>query len=208
MSLTETLILLSVLFIIISIVKSAFFKGMIGEAIVFFLLKNSLNKNQYIILKDITLKKDNDTTQIDFIIFSVYGIFVIEVKHYKGWIFGNENQKFWTQSIYRKKNQFQNPLHQNYKHIKFIQNILNLNDKEEILKNIVVFVGDNQFKTKLPNNVCTLKTLITYLKSFDKKIIPVDKIIDYLSKIESAKLQKGRKTNKLHKNNLHNKKIN
>ena len=40
-----------------------------------------------------------------------------EMKTYSGWIFGDEKGREWTQSIYRKKSRFQNPMRQNYKHI-------------------------------------------------------------------------------------------
>jgi len=36
------------------------------------------------------------TTQIDHIVVSRYGIFVIETKNYRGWIFGSEKQRDWT----------------------------------------------------------------------------------------------------------------
>ena len=39
----------------------------------------------------------------------------------KGWIFGLANQKTWTQKIYKHTNKFQNPLHQNYKHVKTLE---------------------------------------------------------------------------------------
>jgi hypothetical protein len=45
---------------------------------------------------------------------SRYGVFVIETKNMKGWIFGDPQQKTWTQKIYRHTTKFQNPLLQNY----------------------------------------------------------------------------------------------
>ena len=36
-------------------------------------------------------------------IVSRFGLFVIETKNMKGWIFGNPTQKSWTQQIYRRK---------------------------------------------------------------------------------------------------------
>ncbi len=52
-------------------------------------------------------------TQLDHVVVSRFGVFVIETKNYRGWIFGSEKQPQWTQQIYRQKNRFQNPLHQN-----------------------------------------------------------------------------------------------
>ena len=55
---------------------------------------------EYHLMNNITLPFKDGTTQIDHILVSRYGIFVIETKHYKGWIFGDENSKNWTQVLY------------------------------------------------------------------------------------------------------------
>ncbi|MCI5211859.1 MAG: NERD domain-containing protein, partial [Candidatus Electrothrix sp. ATG2] len=76
------------------------------------------------VLNNVTLRFNEDTTQIDHILITMRGILVVETKHYTGWIFGNARQKKWTQVIYKKKYRFQNPLHQNYKHILAVQQAL------------------------------------------------------------------------------------
>lgn len=53
---------------------------------------------------------------------SPYGVFVIETRNMDGWIFGSEKQPVWTQKFPRKSFRFQNPLRQNYKHVKAIEN--------------------------------------------------------------------------------------
>ncbi|MGA1932470.1 nuclease-related domain-containing protein [Arcobacter sp. YIC-464] len=173
----EFIILFILIVIIGFIFKSPIVKGIIGEKSVYIVLNNLLNKEKYFIMQDITLEKKDDTTQIDLIVFSIYGIFVIEVKNYKGWIFGNTNQKTWTQSIYKKKNKFQNPLYQNYKHIKFLEETLNIS-MNNIFKNVVVFTGDSKFKTKLPNNICTIPNLVLYIQSFNKPILSRKDVVE------------------------------
>ena len=91
-----------------------------GEVLVRNALINQLPAKEWHLLNNITLKLENGTTQIDHILVSRYGVFVIETKHYKGWIFGDEKSKQWTQVIYQIKHRFQNPLHQNYKHLKAV----------------------------------------------------------------------------------------
>jgi hypothetical protein len=51
------------------------------------------------------------------------GIFLIETKHYQGWIFDGANQNEWTQVIFKKKSRFQNPVRQNYGHLKTLQSL-------------------------------------------------------------------------------------
>ena len=86
-------------------------KGRIGEKHAIKGLKQHLDETQYSIVNDVTLPlEDGGTTQIDHVVVSRFGIFVIETKNMSGWIFGNENQAKWTQTIYRSKYPFQNPL--------------------------------------------------------------------------------------------------
>ena len=73
------------------------------------------------------LPKDNgETTEIDVLMIHTSGVYVFESKNYSGWIFGNEYQKTWTQTLPsgRKshKEHFLNPIMQNKLHIKWLQN--------------------------------------------------------------------------------------
>lgn len=130
-----------------------FLKGKIGEFAVAAHVKLYL-KGDYILLNDLTLPDiESGTTQIDHILLSPYGIFVIETKNYKGWIFGTERQKQWTQKIYKQSFKFQNPIHQNYKHMKVLEKILaDILDKE-FIHTVIVFMPEAVFKTDMPSNV-------------------------------------------------------
>ena len=107
------------------------------------------------------LPTEDGSTQIDHIIVSQYGIFVVETKNMKGWIFGGEHQKMWTQSIFKHKSKFQNPLHQNYKHIKTLERVLNI--ESDKLFSVIVFVGDATFKAQMPANVNYLRGILDTL---------------------------------------------
>ena len=152
-------------------------------------------------LHNIILYTRDGTTQIDHILVSETGIFVIETKNMSGWIFGGERQKKWTQVIYKKKTIFQNPLHQNYKHVKAVQNLLEVD--EHLVINVVVFAGDAEFKTKMPENVVTKRNLSKYLESFNQRLFSQEKINRYASLIQSANSD-NLVTNKEHIRNVRN----
>ena len=117
-------ILIILLFLVVaSSLTTPKMKGYVGELGVRLVLKR-LKKEEFEVLHNIMLMKDGKTTQIDHIIVGQTGIFVVETKNYKGWIFGSEHSKFWTQTIYKSKKRFQNPIHQNYGHIKFLEHHL------------------------------------------------------------------------------------
>jgi len=188
-----------------SILKSAWFKGVLGEWIVNLLIKFCLNKNTYHLIKNVTLPtftddKENGTTQIDHIIVSKFGIFVVETKNMKGWIFGNANQKQWTQKLFKQSFKFQNPLHQNYKHIKTLAALtheLGIDNKECIFS-VIIFIGDSTFKTKMPDNVRFARGGIEYIKSKTEEILTNDQVASIIQQIESGRLTRGFKTNRQH----------
>lgn len=78
-------------------------------------------------LFNVYVPKDNgETTEIDVLMITPKGIFVFESKNYSGWIFGNENQKNWYQTLpsgrgRSHKEHFYNPIMQNRSHIKHLQ---------------------------------------------------------------------------------------
>jgi len=182
--------------IIIAFFKTPMGKGIIGEFLVNIAAKLKLDKSQYYLIKNVTLPTEDGTTQIDHIIVSEYGIFVVETKNMKGWIFGNEKQKFWTQKIYKHTNKFQNPLHQNYKHVKTIQNTLNI--EPDKIFSVIVFTGDSTFKTDMPENVKHGISYINYIKSKTRKIILKKEVLEIIASIESGRLTKSFKTNREH----------
>lgn len=93
------------------------------------------------------------TTEIDAIMISSHGIFVFESKNYKGWIYGKENENYWTQALAnRQTNRFYNPILQNNGHIHHLEKILNASlpiysiivfSDEANLKNIRVFSANH-----------------------------------------------------------------
>ena len=198
-------------FIAIAIIKAfkPFIKGKVGELAVAVQVKLYLKDPQYILLNDCTLPDEQaGTTQIDHILLSPYGIFIIETKNYKGWIFGSERQKMWTQKIFKKSYKFQNPLHQNYKHQKVLELVLADIIAPEYLHSIVVFMPDCEFKTDMPVNVFRGAAWVDYVKNFKEEVIPAMKLKRIQLRIEKEVLEKSWKTNRIHVENLKQRKEN
>jgi len=80
-------------------------KGWLGEKTVSLYL-HMLPQTEYAVMNDVILSTDTGTTQIDHVVVSFYGIFVIETKNYKGWIYGNEDSEQWTQKYLWEEKQF------------------------------------------------------------------------------------------------------
>ena len=179
-----------------ALIKSPWFKGFIGESMVNLAAKLSLNKDDYHLIKNVTLPTADGTTQIDHVIVSRFGLFVVETKNMKGWIFGSANQKSWTQKIFKHTSKFQNPLHQNYKHLQTLKSALELTDDQ--IHSVIVFVGDSTFKTDMPANVTKGQGYIRYIKSKSNAVISDEQVKLIVSKIESERLTPSFATNREH----------
>ena len=120
-------------------------KGRIGEQ----LIEDNINKHIDIYhktIKNVILNKEDKKTEIDIILITCTGIFVIESKNFNGYIYGNNKHRKWTQVLTKDKhNIFDNPIIQNQYHIDFISNNLKLD--QSYFHSYVVF-GDN---SKLQN---------------------------------------------------------
>lgn len=123
----------------------AFIQGVLGEwGIRAWLI--GLDTNEYTKYNDLYIpKKDGTTAQIDHLIVSKYGLFVIETKNYKGWIFGDETSNEWTQVLYEKKFKFFNPILQNKGHVKALAEYLEINHERAFIP-VVVFMCRATFK--------------------------------------------------------------
>jgi hypothetical protein len=180
----------------ITIIKTAWFKGKIGEFWINTNVKIRLDENVYHLIKNVTLPTDDGSTQIDHIVVSVYGVFVIETKNMKGWIFGGERQRTWTQKLFKESYKFQNPLFQNFKHTQTLKTLLQLSDEQ--IHSVVAFTGESTFKTPMPENVTQGSGYIRYIKSKTKLVLPESGVQNIIAKIEQERLTPSFKTDRQH----------
>lgn len=172
------LIIVAILGIIFIIIKAKVI-GNIGEWAVDQKLKN-LPENLYKVIDDVMLEINGQTHQIDHIVISKYGIFVIETKCYNGIITGKENDYYWYQYLGKNKYKLKNPIHQNYGHIKSICESLSINEKNII--SIVCFTNQSKLNIDVKSIVIQRKDLSDKILelSTDEKNIDVDNIYNKL----------------------------
>jgi len=114
-------------------------KGWLDEKMTAFGMWLKLDPKVYRRINNVILPARNGTTQIDHVVVSIYGLFVIETKNMDGWIFGSAQQETWTQQFFKKKLKFQNPLRQNYRHTRCLAEFLNLD--HDLLHSVVFFIA-------------------------------------------------------------------
>ncbi len=182
--------------ILVFVISTPWFKGVFGEFQVNLILKR-LPRNEYHLIKNVTLPTADGTTQIDHIVVSKFGVFVVETKNMKGWIFGSAGQTQWTQKIFKHSSKFQNPIHQNYKHLKTLEAQLNIDIAA--LFSVVVFIGDSTFKTDMPENVSYASGCLSYIRSQTAELLTHQQVAEVIKNIESGRLERGFSTNQVHK---------
>ena len=113
-------------------------------------------------------RENGKTSEIDVIMFHSKGLFVIESKNYSGWIFGNENNKQWTQTLpvgrrRSHKERFYNPIMQNATHIRAVRKYI---DATIPIYSVIAF-----------SDKCTLKdvtvksnVIVTYYSDLQREI--------------------------------------
>lgn len=171
-------------------------KGYLGEASVRLYL-SKLDKEQYKVFNDVLIPiKNRKASQIDHVVVSPFGIFVIETKNYKGWIYGDPKSKYWTQVIFKSKQKLYNPLWQNYGHIKALQEYLGV-ENEEIYHSIVSFSTRATLKVKDINesnaSVIYSSRLLSTLNTHKKVKLTgaeVQQIVAKLEKTTNADFEK------------------
>ncbi|MCI6713039.1 MAG: NERD domain-containing protein [Clostridium sp.] len=161
---------------------------------------NKLPKDKYIVFNDIMIKNEKGTHQIDHIVLSNYGIFVIEMKNYYGLIKGKEYDNKWCQYLGKNKNYFLNPIHQNYGHIKTLSELLNIPGDKFI--SIICFSNQAKVVVDCKNPVVKVDYLINEIKKYKKEDIDIN-----IKNIENVIMSNNivdDKIRKQHVKNIHN----
>ena len=177
--------LLALAIIIKCIGRSPKFIGKAGENKVARIL-NSLPK-EYKIINNVIIPHQKGTSQIDHIVLSPYGIFVVETKNYSGWIFGNEKSEKWKQTFKTAQgNYFYNPIKQNWGHIYTLSAYLQLD--KWIFKPIVVFSNEAKLKIEAETPVVNMSRLKHQILCYRQQIMSTNDVALLYDKISKTNL--------------------
>ncbi len=138
--------------------------------------------NEYHLFNDVYICFNDKSVQIDHIVVSKYGIFVIETKNIKGWIFGSDTSEYWTKNMYGKKYKFYNPIKQNYSHVKALQILLKIS-RDKFMP-IVAFLPQATLKCTTDEVVINSNRLLRTIRKYKNVILAdseVDRIVIELS---------------------------
>ncbi|MFT3906687.1 MAG: nuclease-related domain-containing protein [Steroidobacteraceae bacterium] len=172
-----------------------------GEAAVRNAIQSNFASPDYHLLNNVTLRLEDGTTQIDHILVSRFGVFVIETKDYRGWIFANAQHATWTQVLFRAKFRFQNPIFQNLRHVRAVKARLDFLPAGTI-QSAVVFTGDAEFKTPMPAGVFTLREFVDHVRERTTEPLSENRVQFSVGRLETARLAITRQTDVEHVRDL------
>lgn len=162
-----------------------------------------LDAHTYRSLNNVILLGRDGTTQIDHVLVSRYGIFVVEAKNMSGEIFGGEYSPQWTQNLYGHKHRFPNPLQQNYRYTAALAEFVGL-DADSFVS-VVIFWGDCEFKSPLPSNVVQRGQYTAYIKSKTDVCFSDDEVTQIAQTIHMGRLPRKWHARREHSACLHDK---
>lgn len=122
-----------------------FDKGAYGEYLIYRHLDRKLTGDRKWLFNAYLPRSKSRTTEIDVMLFHSSGIYVFESKNYKGWIFGTETRKIWTQCIKpsehtrTRKYHFLNPIMQNKLHLSAFSALLSDKQKAIPVHSVILF---------------------------------------------------------------------
>ncbi len=179
-----------------------------GEQEIAHILAEGLSYKDYFIFNNLTIPSDhNGSSQIDHLVVSKFGIFVIESKDYKGWIFGGKDQDNWTQSLPGGKNkfQFQNPIRQNWSHIMSLK-LLMPSIAENTYQSIIVFTDSCEFKTEPIANVVHSEEIVACIQKHTETKLSEENLHLILGKLsyvcQTANISPSQHIDNLHSHHL------
>ena len=155
----------------------------------------------YHLMNHITLRLGDGTTQIDHILISRFGVFVIETKDYRGWIFANAKQATWTQVLFKTRFKFQNPIFQNSRHVRAVQELLDFLPSDAV-ESVVVFTGDAEFKTDVPHGVYSLSSFVNHVRVQTTEVMSLNRLQFCVGRLETARLAISKQTDIEHVQSL------
>ncbi|MFT9847655.1 NERD domain-containing protein [Aneurinibacillus sp. REN35] len=173
-------------------------KGRMGEAIVQDIL--SRLGDEYISLHDVMIQGNSGrTSQIDHIVLSPYGIFILETKAYNSYIKGYEDAKNWVQFLKNgQRHEFYNPIKQNEGHLKALRAVLNDMDRSLPFISIVVFVGTKDVEVEATKAIVVRENdLLSAIQKHTERKMPVEQVYKTADVLREANI-KGEKAREQH----------
>lgn len=177
-------------------------KGWLGELRTSLLHLRRLDSATYRVINDVLLphhKRPSETTQVDHIVVSKFGVFVIETKNWGGLIYGKEHERNWTLKFGRHTtHQPRNPLGQNRGHAQAVAKFCELDEHQVHSLVFLAGKGDPVTLTEMGPNVIYRHGLAERIESFQKVVLNEADVRHCIAELSEAARQSTRARKRAH----------
>lgn len=170
-----------------------------------------LDCEDYQVYNDLLIRNGNYTTQVDHVVISQYGVFVLETKNVHGKVYGGGNAEFWKQYLpdtgYKRygttqEHQLRNPIWQNAAHIKTLRRLVFGDDVP--VYGIVAFPGDTEINVTASQPVLNMYNVVPYINQYQDVVLSPDQMDYYrrrlLEVITTSELDRYEHLNNVYRN--------
>lgn len=149
-----------------------------------------LDCEDYWIFNDLLIRDGNYTTQVDHVIISRFGVFVLETKNVHGNVYGGGNAEFWKSYLpddgFRydgstQEHKLRNPILQNEGHIKTLSRLVFGN--EVPVRGIVVFPDSTDLKVSADQPVLHMREVVPFIKRYRDVVLSSDQLAFYKGRL-------------------------
>ncbi len=194
--------ILGVLVVLCLWLRTKYAKGVLGEFAGKLAVKQWLPESGYELFSDVMLQDKRGTTQIDHVVVSRFGIFVIEAKGISGKLYASSETKYRTWKVYRNGRgyTFQNPYLQNYRHRCALAEVLDVS--LEVLHDVIFFPHEELVvatpEKLLPSFVTGRRGLAAYVLSFKEQVFTAEEVSRLTAVLSLKRMENSRENKKKH----------
>ena len=161
------------------------YKGKMGE----YKIAGSLASlgRKYFVINDVMIETNDRTSQIDHIVISPHGIFVIETKNYSGILRGAEYDTYVSYECGANRYIIYNPLKQNRSHIRTLMQALGINNKNLFIP--ILAISDRcicDIEAKTP--IVSFSSVCNAIWQFDCELLTDTEVNDIFQKIHTMNI--------------------
>ena len=159
-----------------------------------------LNKKDYRYINNLILPTEDETTQIDHILVTRFGIFLVETINLKGSVRGQKNDPRWTLHGNGDTQEIPNPLLSSARHVHALERIFGL--RPEMIFPLIVSTADTEFKSEKVDNVIPVRGYRDFICSKKEPLLGDFEVKDLIAKTDKYIFETVRENYLSHGKNL------
>jgi hypothetical protein len=154
---------------------------------------SDLDSSVYKAFHDVLLPTAGGSSQIDHVVISAFGIFVIETKNFRGRLTGSLESETWLQHFGQKSYPLRNPVLQNRGHVTALMHALNVSERSLFVP-LVVFAGSAEVQVPVVaiDYMEEAVSLVDRILSYAEPRLTDEQVRELCSRLRSARVKGGR----------------